>query len=175
MAPLIYQGLRKMLNELKDLPVSMDTNEYVFIPSVFMLVIFFSYFWVLFPSFPPFLYRLKAFTYNAIALLAKRIPTTVSSDFDFLANCFEQIKSEEQRVKVAIQEALNVMCIAYAQVFDLFVLSRSLLVYCLFVLFCYCSFCCFVIFKRHQKKYWKRSELYYYNWLPVPNIWFVFP
>jgi len=86
MGPLIYQGLRKMLNELKDVQVTMESNE------------------------------LKAFTYNAIALLSKRIPSIVSSDFEFLASLFDQIKSEDQRVKVAIQEALNTMCVAYSQV-----------------------------------------------------------
>jgi hypothetical protein len=38
----------------------------------------------------------------------------VGNDFEFLRSCFDGMETEEQRVRIAIQEALHMMCAAFA-------------------------------------------------------------
>ncbi len=83
MGPVILTGLLKLLISLKAEQVSNETNE------------------------------LKGFTYSAIGLLSKRQPALVSSDVTLLSMFFQNLISEDTRVKSAIQDGLIMMCRAF--------------------------------------------------------------
>lgn len=57
---------------------------------------------------------LRAFAYESIALLSKRVPKSVSSDVGVLRQFFDALYGENRNVRVSVQDALGVMVDAYA-------------------------------------------------------------
>jgi proteasome component ECM29 len=55
----------------------------------------------------------RAFGYEAIGLLSKRVPKLFESDFGLLAKFFDALKTENRNVCVSVQEALVSMALAY--------------------------------------------------------------
>jgi proteasome component ECM29 len=59
--------------------------------------------------------QLKSFTYTAIGLLSKRLPSLFSKDLSILTMMFSNLNTEEERVRAAIQDGLTMLVRAYTK------------------------------------------------------------
>eukprot|EP01117_Protostelium_nocturnum_P011614 TRINITY_DN4217_c0_g1_i1.p1 TRINITY_DN4217_c0_g1~~TRINITY_DN4217_c0_g1_i1.p1 ORF type:complete len:1816 (+),score=559.90 TRINITY_DN4217_c0_g1_i1:158-5605(+) len=81
MGPVILSGLLKLLQEMKSVPESTDSN------------------------------RLLSFTYPAIGLLSRRIPAFFSKDLSILSLMFHNLsETKNEGIQSSIQEGLTMMC-----------------------------------------------------------------
>eukprot|EP01116_Phalansterium_solitarium_P003414 TRINITY_DN14234_c0_g1_i1.p1 TRINITY_DN14234_c0_g1~~TRINITY_DN14234_c0_g1_i1.p1 ORF type:complete len:681 (+),score=200.65 TRINITY_DN14234_c0_g1_i1:140-2182(+) len=85
MSSVILSGLLKLLDQLKQETPNSDMNQ------------------------------LKSFTYNALGLLSKRVPSQFAEDMSVLEMFFENLATEDQRVRASIQDSLQMFAQAYEQ------------------------------------------------------------